>query len=96
MSNSLAQLTISEANKRLVAKEISAVELSRAVMKNIEEKNKELNVYLEVFDDVEAQAEAADVRRAGAERSEVHPLLGIPLAIKDNILTEGRRVGAAS
>ncbi|HYF13010.1 MAG TPA: Asp-tRNA(Asn)/Glu-tRNA(Gln) amidotransferase subunit GatA [Candidatus Paceibacterota bacterium] len=96
MSNSLAQLTISEANKRLVAKEISAVELSRAVMKNIEGKNKELNVYLEVFDDVEAQAEAADVRRAGAERSEVHPLLGIPLAIKDNILIEGRRVGAAS
>ena len=39
------------------------------------------------------QAQKADARRAAGES---HPLLGIPLAVKDNILIEGRRAGAAS
>src|SRR3990167_4281044 len=91
--NSLADLTIVEAGKRMSAGEITAVDLARACLKNIEARNKELNVYLEVFDDVVAQAEAADARRKAGEN---HPLLGIPLAIKDNILIEGRRVSAAS
>lgn len=92
MSN-LAELTIEEASKKLAAKEITAVDLARACLENIKAKNAELNVYLEVFDDVEAQARAADERRAQGESG---PLLGIPLAIKDNILIEGRHVSAAS
>lgn len=75
------------------AGEITAVDLARSCLANVEAKNKELNVYLEVFDDVLAQAEAADARRLAGES---HPLLGIPLAIKDNILIEGRRASAAS
>src|SRR3989338_3587422 len=91
--NSLADLTIVEAGNLMSAGEITAVDLARACLKNIEARNKELNVYLEAFDDVVAQAEAADARRKAGES---HPLLGIPLAIKDNILIEGRRVSAAS
>jgi len=91
--NSLADLTIVEAGKKLQAGEITAVELAHACLANVEAKNKELNVYLEVFDDVEAQAQVADARRAAGEN---HPLLGIPLAIKDNILIEGRVASAAS
>lgn len=75
------------------AEEITAVDLARACLAEIEAKNKELNIFLEVFDDVIAQAEAADARRKAGEN---HPLLGIPLAIKDNILIEGRKVSAAS
>jgi aspartyl-tRNA(Asn)/glutamyl-tRNA(Gln) amidotransferase subunit A len=67
--------------------------LARACLANIEARNKELNVFLEVFGDVIAQAEAADARRKAGEG---HPLLGIPLAIKDNILIEGRVASAAS
>ena len=89
----LAELSIVEAGKKLVAGEVSSVELTRACLKNIEAKNDQLNAYVEVFDDVEKQARAADERRA---RGEAHPLLGIPLAIKDNILIEGRRVSAGS
>ncbi|OGC84952.1 glutaminyl-tRNA synthase (glutamine-hydrolyzing) subunit A [Candidatus Adlerbacteria bacterium RIFCSPHIGHO2_12_FULL_53_18] len=92
MSN-LAELSITEASKKLAAKEISAADLARACLATIEAKNPELNVYLEVFDDVEAQATEADARRAKGEK---HPLLGIPLAFKDNILIEGRRASAAS
>lgn len=92
MSN-LAELTITEAGKKLAAGEITAVDLARACLENAEKKNKELNAYLEVFDDVLEQAKAADRRRAAGES---HPLLGIPLAIKDNILIEGRTASAAS
>lgn len=89
----LATLTIKEARKKLDAKEFSAVDLASAYLAEIEKKNKELNAYLEVFDDVLAQAKVADEMIA---RGESYPLLGIPLAIKDNILIKGRKVSAAS
>src|SRR3989338_9035444 len=89
----LNELSIAEAGKKLAIGEITAVELARACLAEIKKRNKDLNAYLEVFDDVEKQAEAADARRV---KGESHPLLGIPLAIKDNILIEGRKVSAAS
>lgn len=89
----LSKLTIKEAATKMQAGEITAVDLARACLANVEARNKELNVYLEVFDDVIAQAEDADARR---KTGEDHPLLGIPLAVKDNILIEGRVASAAS
>ena len=93
MTNDIAQLSITEASAKLAKKEISAVDLVRACAVNIEKRNKSLNAYLEVFADIENQAKEADVRRAKGEN---HPLLGIPLAMKDNILIEGRRASSAS
>lgn len=89
----LESLTIKEARKKLDAKEFSCVDLASAYLDEIKKKNAELNVYLEVFDDVLEQAKAADEKIANGE---TYPLLGIPLAIKDNILIKGRKVGAAS
>lgn len=89
----LNELTIVEASKKLQGGEITAVDLARACLDEIEKRNPTLNAYLEVFDDVIAQAETADTRRKAGEN---HPLLGIPFAIKDNILIEGRKVSAAS
>src|SRR3989344_4167037 len=88
---SLNELSIAEASKKLAAKEISAVELADACLAEIEKKNKNLNAYLEVFDDVREQAKTADARRGAGES---HTLLGIPLAIKDNVLIEERRASA--
>ena len=89
----ISTLTIKKARSLLDKKEISAKELAQSCLKNIEDKNKELNVFLEVYDDVSKQAEEAqkiiDVGRASE-------LTGIPLAIKDNILIKGRKVSAAS
>ena len=87
------ELSIVEAAKKLQAREITSVDLARACLDEIKKRNSSLNAYLEVFDDVIAQAEAADQRRKAGES---HPLLGIPLAIKDNILIEGRVASAAS
>lgn len=99
MSN-LNELSIQEAAKKLQAGEITAVDLARACLAEIEKRNKDLNIYLEVFDDVIEQAEAADARRASSPRAGSgqveYPLLGIPLAIKDNILIKGKRASASS
>ena len=89
----LENLTIEKARKALDAKEFSAVDLASLYLAEIEKKNKELNAYLEVFDDVLEQAKVADERIA---KGESYPLLGIPLAIKDVILIKGRKVSAAS
>jgi len=89
----IENLTIVEARRALDAGEYTAVELARAYLARIEEKNSELNVYLEVFDDVEERAGAADEKIA---KGEAGALTGIPLAVKDNILIKGRAVSAAS
>ncbi|KKR32080.1 MAG: Glutamyl-tRNA(Gln) amidotransferase subunit A [Parcubacteria group bacterium GW2011_GWF2_39_8b] len=89
----LKNLTITKARKALDAKEFSAVDLASAYLTEIEKKNPELNAYLEVYDDVLEQAKTADQRIA---KGESHPLLGIPLAIKDNIVIDGKRATSAS
>lgn len=89
----LTELTIVTAHKHLIAGDFSAVELAEAYLAEIEKKNPELNAYLEVFSDVREQAKAADARiKAGTAET----LTGIPIAVKDNILIEGRTVTAAS
>lgn len=89
----LSNLTIKSARQLLDSKKLSVKELTEAYIKNIYAKNKELNVYLEVYNDVEKQAEAAQKKIDGGESA---PLTGIPLAIKDNILIKGKKASAAS
>lgn len=86
-------LTISEARKKLDAKELSAVELVTETMRRAQEKNPELHAYLELFDDAIDAAKKADERIA---RGEAATLTGIPLAVKDNILIQGHTASAGS
>ncbi len=73
--------------------EITSVDLVSACLKNIEEKNKELNIFLEVFEDALAEAKKADKKiKAG----DAPALCGIPLALKDNILITGKKASAGS
>lgn len=89
----IKNLTIKKAGEMLKKGEITSVDLVSACLKNIEEKNKELNVFLEVFDDALAQAKEADKR---IKEGKGNKLTGIPIAVKDNILIQGRKVSAAS
>jgi aspartyl-tRNA(Asn)/glutamyl-tRNA(Gln) amidotransferase subunit A len=93
MSSELAKLSITQAAAKLEAGEITSVDLVRACIEEAKAKNPELNAYLEIFDDAEKQAAEADARRAKGEKG---ALLGIPLAIKDNILIKGKHASAAS
>ena len=89
----LNELTIVEASKKLAAGEITSVALTQACLDEIAVRNGSLNAYLEVFDDALEQAQKADERRKAGDG---HLLLGIPLAIKDNILIEGKTSSASS
>jgi len=91
----LENLTIKKAREHLVKKDFSSVELTEAYRNVIEEKNSAIHAYLEVFDDSIEQAKYADsvIHTKGDDS----PLLtGIPLAIKDNILIEGKTASCAS
>jgi len=91
MKINLQNLTIEKAHKHLVSGDFTVRELVQAYLDEIEKKNKELNVYIEVFDDVLEQAEISQKLV-----SKDNPLAGIPIAIKDNMLIDGRRVQSAS
>lgn len=93
MKIDLAGLTIEKAHTALVKGDFTAVELAQAYLDVIKEKNKEINAYLEIYDDVIKQAEVADkIIKAGKATT----LTGIPFAIKDNILIQGKKASSAS
>jgi len=82
-----SQLTIHEALARLQSGDISAVEITRSVLKRIERLNDALNAYITVdTQEALAQAEKADQKRADGTAG---PLAGIPVGLKDLICTEG-------
>ena len=79
-----AWLTIAGAQRELRAGELSAVELTEAVLARVQRLNPELRAYLAVDGEAAlAQARAAD--RGGDER----PLRGIPICVKDVIDAAG-------
>lgn len=93
MALDLTSLTIAKALAHLANKDFSAEELASAHLASVERDNPELNAYLELFADVREHAKDADARRAAGETG---ALLGIPLAMKDNILIKGKRASSAS
>ena len=88
-------MTISQIHKQLVDKERSCKEMVQGFLDAIKEKDKDIHAYLEV-DEAGAvkQAEEVDVKIKKGE--EIGELEGIPIAIKDNILTEGFHCTAGS
>lgn len=95
MTKKLNELTIEEAARALRAGECSVHELFEACTHAAKEKNVGLNAYLELFDADEVAIAAAQARIE--KEGDSAPLLcGIPLAMKDNILIEGKIASAAS
>lgn len=93
--NELTHLTIKEARDGLLKKTFSAEELLETHRAKAEVENPKLNAYLELFDEARDEARAAD-KRLAIEKNASPVLTGIPLAIKDNMLIEGRKVSCAS
>lgn len=93
MTKPLNELTIAGAAEGLRAKEFTVRELWDACASTAREKNQELNAYLELFEADDAAIDAAQKR---IDEGDGSMLCGIPLAMKDNILIEGRIASAAS
>ena len=89
----LSKLTIAKAREDLKKKSYTAVQLAQSYLDVIKEKDHDINAYLEVYKDVLDQANEAQKR---IDAGEDLPLLGVPIAIKDNILIKGRVASAAS
>ena len=81
--------TVSQLAELLASREVSSVELTRAYLDRIAERDAELGAYLTVCSDrALSDAERADCVTGG--------LSGIPFALKDNICTKGIRTTCAS
>lgn len=93
MKINLKELTISKAHDAMVRGDFTAVELVKAYLEVIKEKNKDINAYLEVYDDVLEMAKKADIR---IKEGKASLLTGIPCAIKDNILNQGKVASSSS
>jgi len=90
----LNYLTIKQAHAGLEKCEFTSLELTRACLEAIKEKNKELNAVLTVCEE-EALAEAKDADKR-IKKGETSELIGIPYLAKDNYLAKGVRATAAS
>lgn len=94
MKTDLTQLTIKEAHEGLEKGKFTSVELTRAFLDKIKEKNPEIGAYLFVTEDLALkQAKRADEM---IKEGKAGILTGIPCAIKDNILLEGVNCTAGS
>ncbi len=82
----LYALTIHEAQDKLRHGEITSVELTESVLERIAAVEDKVHAYISVQADLALDmARLADERRATGEDG---PLLGIPLGIKDAIITQ--------
>jgi aspartyl-tRNA(Asn)/glutamyl-tRNA(Gln) amidotransferase subunit A len=91
----LYHLTIHELHDMLKKGETTSLAITESVLGRIKAVDDKVKAYLTVTGDIaRSQAEAADKRiKAGDTTS---PLLGIPIAIKDNMCTDGIKTTCAS
>ena len=94
MGEPLYSLSLSRLASRLARGEVSAVEVTEAMLTRIKERDGELNTYITV-DKAGARAMAQEAA-ALLSRGSATPLTGIPLALKDVMVTKGLRTTCGS
>ncbi|HUC97921.1 MAG TPA: Asp-tRNA(Asn)/Glu-tRNA(Gln) amidotransferase subunit GatA [Candidatus Polarisedimenticolaceae bacterium] len=91
----LFSLTLHETSDKLRKREVSSQELTEAVFQRIAQTDGFIHSYITVCRDAAiAQAKEADDRLK--QKESPSPLLGIPIALKDNLLTQDLRTTCAS
>lgn len=90
----LIWLSLWDVSKELDKGTLSSVDLTRETLRRIEATEPKIHSFITLTPQKALQdAEEADRRRARGDRG---PLLGVPIAVKDVILTQGVRTTAAS
>ncbi|CAL8980208.1 Glutamyl-tRNA(Gln) amidotransferase subunit A [Cellulomonas sp. T2.31MG-18] len=95
MSTDLTRLTAAELSERLATREVSAVEATTAHLDRISAVDGPVHAFLHVSAD-QALATAADVDARRSAGAPVHPLAGVPIAVKDVVVTRGLPTTAGS
>jgi aspartyl-tRNA(Asn)/glutamyl-tRNA(Gln) amidotransferase subunit A len=91
----VASLTIGQIRDGLLARRFSAVELAQEALRFAEAQNPATNAYLR-FSPERALSAAARVDEKIARGEDPGPLAGVPVAVKDVILTKGLRTTCGS
>ncbi len=88
-------MTIFDIVESIISGKKTAEEITRYYLAQIQEKNPQINAFVEVFEqDAIAQAKAIDAKKARGEKLGV--LAGVPVGIKDNILYQGHKATCCS
>ncbi|MCH3921216.1 Asp-tRNA(Asn)/Glu-tRNA(Gln) amidotransferase subunit GatA [Limosilactobacillus sp.] len=87
------QTDLTQLHDDLVNKKISATELTKATFDHIKANDDQVKAFLTLNEDA-AMKRAAEIDNAGVSAQQL--VSGVPLAVKDNILTKGLKTTAAS
>ena len=96
-ANELVKLSAAEMAAKIRNKEVSSRELTEAHLAVIEKAEPSIDAFLKVAaDSALAEADAFDAKNAKGETEGLPELAGVPIAIKDMIVTKGIETTAAS
>jgi len=91
----IENLTIRKAHQGLKSKKFSAVELIEATLLQIKKQDKDIRAYLTLAEE-QALSQAKRIDNKIKNNEEIGLLSGLPVAVKDIILTQGIRTTAGS